>query len=145
MHCRYKHISISVVLVVFYLFTGQTYAQSIARYKALPIFPDTSILKSNTKLDETHLRYSKALLNKDLDFELQAVAQGKFKLNILQNTKAMVSIKVYDVIGNLLHEENVKVRGSYAKEFDLSQLKTRFFIVEIGNKDFNKTKSIVAT
>lgn len=120
-------------------------AQDLARYKALPIFPDTSILKKNAQLDETHLRYSRTVLNQNFDFELQAIAQGKFKLNILQDTKAMVSIRVYDVIGNLLHEENVKIRGSYAKEFDLSKLKTRFFIVEIGNEDFNKTKSIVAT
>ena len=144
MYDNYKHIAI-LVFLVFYFFAGQSHAQNIARYQTLPIFPDTSILNSNTKLDETHLRYSKSVLNRDFDFELQAVAQGKFKLNILQNTKAMVSIKVYDVIGNLLHEESVRIRGSFAKEFDLSQLKTRFFFFVIGNKDFNKTKSIVAT
>jgi len=125
--------------------TGIGLAQDVARYKALPIFPDTSILKESPKIDETHLRYSKSVLNRDFDFELKAVSQGKFKLNILQDTKAMVSIKVYDVIGNLLYVENVKIRGSFAKEFDLSELKTRFFIVEIGNESFNKTKSIVAT
>ena len=134
-----------LTLCIVHLLTMTIQAQDIARYEALPIFPDTSILKDNPKINDNYIRYSKSVLNKDFDFELKAVAQGKFKLNILQDTKAMVSIKVYDVIGNLLYVENVKIRGSFAKEFDLSELKTRFFIVEIGNESFNKTKSIVAT
>jgi len=139
----HKHYALIAGLLL--LLSGATYAQDIARYKALPIFPDTSIVDNDPMVDETGLRYSRHVLNRDFDFELKAISQGKFKLNVLKDTKAMVSIRVYDVIGNLLHEENVKIRGSFAKEFDLSFLKTRFFIVEIGNQDFNKTKSIVAT
>ena len=131
--------------VLLCLLSTTSYAQDVARYMSLPIFPDTSITKQSPKVDETGIRYSRNVLNRDFDFELKAISQGKFKLNVLQDTKAMVSIRVYDVIGNLLHEENVKIRGSFAKEFDLSSLNTRFFIVEIGNQDFNRTKSIVAT
>lgn len=138
-----KHFLPAVVLIC--LLSTTSYAQDVARYMSLPIFQDTSIIKQSPKVDETGLRYSRNVLKRDFDFELKAISQGKFKLNVLQDTKAMVSIRVYDVIGNLLHEENVKIRGSFAKEFDLSSLKTRFFIVEIGNQDFNRTKSIVAT
>jgi len=132
-----------LVLLLYTCFTGVS-AQEIAR-NYLPISLDTSIIRPGTKVDETGIRYSKGVLNQNFDFELKAIAKGKFSLNVLQDTKAMVSVKVYDVIGNLLYEENVKIRGSFAKEYDLSSLKTRFFIVEIGNQDFNKTKSIVAT
>ena len=126
------------------LVTTTGYATLHAQGITSPLFPDTTISQS-PQMDESHLRYSNAVLNQDFDFQLKALSHGKFELNVLQDTKAMVSIKVYDVIGNLLYEENVKIRGSFAKEYDLSELKTRFFIVEIGNESFNKTKSIVAT
>lgn len=118
-------------------------AQDVAVFNLPLVLQDTSIQEG--VVDETNLKYSKNLLNQDFDFELNPLAQGKFSLNMLHDTKAMVSIKVYDIIGNLLYEENVKIRGSFEKEFDLSFLKTKFFIVEVGNKDFNKTKSIVVS
>ncbi|WPP52554.1 T9SS type A sorting domain-containing protein [Catalinimonas niigatensis] len=122
---------------------SQLKAQDVAVYQLPLVLQDTSI--QERVVDETNLKYSKNLLNQDFDFELNPLAQGKFSLNMLQDTKAMVSIKVYDIIGNLVYEENVKIRGSFKKEFDLSFLKTKFFIVEVGNKDFNKTKSIVVS
>lgn len=129
--------------IVIYFMSPQLKAQDVAVYKLPLVLQDTSI--QDRAVDETNLKYSKNLLNQDFDFELNPLAQGKFSLNMLQDTKAMVSIKVYDIIGNLVYEENVKIRGSFQKEFDLSFLKTKFFIVEVGNKDFNKTKSIVVS
>jgi len=135
----------AIMLASVLLLSLKMQAQDMAKFSIPPIFPDTSIIQENPKINETNLKYSKGLLNRDFDFELKPISHGKFKLNMLQNTKAMVSIKVYDIIGNLLYEENVRIRGSYAKEFDLSSLKTKFFIVEVGNENFNKTKSIVAS
>ncbi|WKN32050.1 hypothetical protein PZB74_01615 [Porifericola rhodea] len=132
-------------LLLFFLGAHTSLAQDVAVYPFLRSAQDTSIQQTTPKLSETRLRYSKNPLNQDFDFELNAVSQGKFSLNVLQDTKAMVSIKVYDIIGNLLYEENVRIRGSFKKEFDLSFLKTKFFIVEVGNEDFNKTKSIVVS
>ncbi|MFP4092875.1 MAG: hypothetical protein ACLFUB_00205 [Cyclobacteriaceae bacterium] len=120
-------------------------AQDLSALRPPKFAPDTTIKPNpGLKINETPIKYSRSLLNQDFDFELKSVAHGKFKVNILNDTKAKVSIRVYDVIGNLLYEENVRIRGSFMKEFDLSQLKTNFFIVEIGNNTFNKTKSIVA-
>lgn len=120
-------------------------AQDVAVFRTPTVSQDTTIQESTANIDETNLKYSKTPLNQDFDFELNPLEQGKFSLNVLHDTKAMVSIKVYDIIGNVLYEENVRIRGSFKKEFDLSTLKTKFFIVEIGNKDFNKTKSIVVS
>lgn len=137
----------------YYLFTGIFFclmstlsiAQDVAIFHTPTVLQDTSIQESTTKINETKLKYSKNPLNQDFDFELNPLDQGKFSLNVLHDTKAMVSIKVYDIIGNLIYEENVRIRGSFKKEFDLSSLKTKFFIVEVGNKEFNKTKSIVVS
>ncbi len=96
-------------------------------------------------LAEQRVRYAKDILTRDFDFQLAAVAEGKFSINFSDNIKEEFSIKVYDIIGNLLYEEKVKVRGNYSQQIDLSKLKTNFFIVEIKNAVFNKTKSIVAS
>lgn len=94
---------------------------------------------------EQSLHYSKNILTQDFDFQLMPVSEGKFSINFAPNIKDIVSIKVYDIIGNVLFEEKVKVRGSYSRQVDLSTLKTNFFIVEIRNEEHNKTKSIVAS
>lgn len=104
---------------------------------------DTGNMKPT--LAEQRVRYAKDILTRDFDFQLAAVAEGKFSINFSDNIKEEFSIKVYDIIGNLLYEEKVKVRGNYSQQIDLSKLKTNFFIVEIKNAVFNKTKSIVAS
>lgn len=131
--------------IFFCLISTWTIAQDVAIFRTPLVVQDTSIQENTTKVNETKLKYSKNPLNQEFDFELSSLDQGKFSLNVLHDTKAMVSIKVYDIIGNLLYEENVRIRGSFKKEFDLSTLKTKFFIVEVGNKEFNKTKSIVVS
>lgn len=143
---NYSYLKIYLLLgSIFYFMGPSSMAQDMAVFQLPLAVQDTSIQNGASIIDETNLKYSKNLLNENFDFELNPVAQGKFTINMLHDTKAMVSIKVYDIIGNLLYEENVKIRGSFQKEFDLSFLKNKFFIVEVGNKDFNKTKSIVVS
>ena len=106
---------------------------------------DTTISKNTPKIAEQGLNYSKGILTKDFDFKLTPVSEGKFSINFSDDIKDQVSIKVYDIIGNTLYEESVRVKGSSSRQIDLSKLKTNFFIVEIKNEKFNKTKSIVAS
>ena len=96
-------------------------------------------------ISETPISYPNRILREELDFQLTPVSEGKFKLNITTQTKGFFFIKVYDVIGNLLYEQKVRVRGNFQQELDMSKHTTNFFIIEIGNEEFNKTKSIVAT
>lgn len=94
---------------------------------------------------EPGIHYTHKILNNEFDFYLQAVSEGKFSINFFNHHKEAVSIKVYDIIGNVLYESNVKLKGNASQQIDLSQLKTSFFIVEIKNGRFNKVKSIVAS
>jgi len=124
-----------------------TVPKLMGQERLTPLAPpqaDTSVL-TVPSISETKLKYSKVPLNENFDFELEAVDRGKFKLNILQDPESPIVIKVYDIIGNLLHEETVRVEGSFVKEYDLSFLKNQLFIVEVGNENFNKTKSVVAS
>lgn len=119
-----------------------TYAQdTLTTYPARPTQPSPS----SPTLFERDINYPNRILREELDFELTPVSQGKFRLNITTQNKGFFFIKVYDVIGNLLYEEKVRVRGSFQQELDMSDYSTDFFIIEIGNEEFNKTKSIVAT
>lgn len=110
----------------------------------LPVGIDSSLFYPPTSLPENRLRSSRSLLNQNFDFHLEPVSEGKFQINITGDMRAVMDIKVYDIIGNLLYEDRVPVRGFLQKELDLSSYKSNFFIVEISNQDENKTKSIVA-
>lgn len=110
------------------------------------IKPDTIGTQKNTGINnaESIIRYNQGILKNDFDFNLTPVAKGKFKLNIVNDTKALVFIKVYDIIGNLIYQEQIRIRGGFNKDFDLSFSKSDFFVVQIGNSNYNKSKTIVA-
>lgn len=106
---------------------------------------DSSQFISPASPIENRVRYTRNILQQSFDFQLQPVSPGKFEINIVGNQQRNLSIKVYDIIGNLLYEdEDVRIRGFLRKELDLSDYKSNFFIIEIGNQEVNKTKSIVA-
>lgn len=122
-------------------FSVSTYAQKALLSRAIK---DTISLSEKPQVAEQNLRYSKTILTKDFDFKLTPVSEGKFIINFPHDVKEVVSIKVYDIIGNILYEEKVKIRGNHSKQIDLSEKKTTFFIVEISSEEINRTKRIVA-
>ena len=95
-------------------------------------------------ITENQIDYPAEILRHELDLQLTPVSEGKFEVNIASRAKGFIFIKVYDVIGNLLHEEKVRVRGNFQQVLDLSDHASKFFIIEVGNDEFNMTKSIVA-
>lgn len=134
-----KLVLFFVLLCTF--FTASTHAQKALLSRAIR---DTVTLMEKPQMAEQNLRYAKTILTKDFDFKLTPVSEGKFVINFPHDVKEVVSIKVYDIIGNILYEEEVKVRGNHSKQIDLSEKKTTFFIVEIKSKAINRTKRIVA-
>ncbi len=134
-----KLVLLFVLLSIF--LSVSTYAQKALLSRAIK---DTVILSEKPQMTEQYLRYSKTILTKDFDFKLTPIAEGKFMINFPHDVKEVVSIKIYDIIGNILYEEKVKIRGNHSKQIDLSQKKTTFFIVEIRSEEVNRTKRIVA-
>ncbi|MEM8965680.1 MAG: hypothetical protein AAGE93_04620 [Bacteroidota bacterium] len=127
------------------LFSSEVTAQEIApNSDTLPLSIDSSLFSPPSVPIENRLKYSRNILNQSFDFKLQPISSGKFEINISGSPRTNLSVKVYDIIGNLLYEDDVRVRGFRRKEIDLSDYKSNFFIIEIGNEDVNKTKSIVA-
>ncbi|GAA5025774.1 hypothetical protein GCM10011506_10690 [Marivirga lumbricoides] len=90
------------------------------------------------------LKYPKKLLvNPDFDFKLKSTQKGKFILSFYKNQDKALKVKIYDITGNLVLQETVTDNGSFSKEYDLSYYKPKFFIVEVGSSEYNKTKSII--
>ena len=130
-----------LLIVYFFLLSVPLRAQDTTRSYARP----TQTTPAAPAISERQISYPGRVLREELDFKLTPVSKGKFKLNVTTRSKAPLLVKIYDVIGNLLYEQEVRVRGSFELELDMSTHTTNFFIVEIGNEEFNKTKSIVAT
>ena len=136
-------MKILLMAEVFLLMYTTSFAQDTLRSRSYP--PPTQTTSPTPAISEKQISYPTRILSEELDFELTPISEGKFKLNITTQAKGFFFIKVYDVIGNLLYEQKVRVRGSFQQELDMSEYTTNFFIIEIGNEEFNRTKSIVAT
>jgi len=85
----------------------------------------------------------KILVNPEFDFKLKKTEKGKFSLSFYNENNKAVTIKIYDLIGNLIMQETVSNKGPFNKEYDLSYYNPKFFIVEAGSSQYNKTKSII--
>lgn len=142
MKIKEKKEKLVVTLILLCSFLSiSTYAQKALLSRAVK---DTVTSHNEPQITEQNLRYSKTILTKDFDFKLTPVSEGKFMINFPHDVKEVVSIKVYDIIGNVLYEEKVRIRGNHPKQIDLSEKKTTFFIIEIRNQEINRTKRIVA-
>ncbi len=126
---------ILIALLTFLLGVPQLYAQNKSKEKKVP----------TTQLNKDgNINYPKKILvNPDFDFKLKSTQKGKFILSFYKSQSKAITIKIYDLTGNLVLQESVSEDGSFSKEYDLSYYKPRFFVVEVGSSQYNKTKSII--
>ncbi|WP_296620965.1 hypothetical protein [Marivirga sp.] len=93
---------------------------------------------------EGRVNYPKKLLvNPEFDFKLKKTETGMFTISFYKENNKSTTIKIYDLIGNLIKQETVSESGLFTKEYDLRYYNPKFFIVEAGGSQYNKTKSII--
>ena len=85
----------------------------------------------------------KLLVNPEFDFSLKQTGKGMFTISFYKKSEKPVTIKIYDLIGNLIQQETVSKSGHFNKEYNLNYYNPKFFIVEAGSSQYNKTKSII--
>lgn len=85
---------------------------------------------------------SGSIISSNFDFIVNPITSGKFYLSFYNPYQKDISIKVYDIIGNLVLEEKVNMQGKFQKEYDLSDYKTKLFIIEVGNSNYRLTKRV---
>jgi hypothetical protein len=93
--------------------------------------------------NETELKFPD-LTHTDLDFKLETKGFKQFTIELNQEPSVPTRIKIYDVIGNLILEDQIKPSDGKRKKFDFSKVNSPLFVVEVGNAKYNKTKSIYA-
>ncbi len=77
----------------------------------------------------------------NIDFEVRALGNRRFMVSFI-NKDSRVHIRIYDVIGNLIKEDNTTQRGRFSQEYDMSKSKSEVYIVEVGDTKYSTTKRI---
>jgi hypothetical protein len=125
---------ILIALGAFLLSSSQLHAQNKNKQKE----ENKAQLNRDGKIN-----YPKQILvNPDFDFKIKSTQKGKFIVSFYKSQSKPITIKIYDITGNLVLQESVLDDGSFSKEYDLSYYKPKFFVVEVGSSQYNKTKSV---
>jgi hypothetical protein len=77
-----------------------------------------------------------------IDFSVEVVQPRKFFLSFTKKREETIFIKIYDVIGNLIHHEVVSKKGIFHKQYDLSKYKTDLYVIEVGSGKKAKIKRL---
>lgn len=76
-------------------------------------------------------------------FQLTPTGKGQFQLTYNNVDQDEVSIQVYDVIGNLLLEEDSNLE-QIERQYDLSESGSRLFVVKVDNQEIARIKKVTA-
>ncbi|GGF16227.1 T9SS type A sorting domain-containing protein [Echinicola rosea] len=96
------------------------------------------------KKSENNITFPKNLNKPDVDFNLKSTGSKKFKIILEDDVQNNTSVKIFDIIGNLIMEDTIKPKDGKQKNYDFSHISSELFVVEVGNSKYNKTKSIYA-
>ncbi len=95
-------------------------------------------------LTEKGLYYPNEMLTTEVDFKLKSQGKRKFSLEFNNTQSRPIVIRIYDIIGNLIHEETVLKKGEFKKTYEMDKEKTELFVVKVSNGKIDKAKSIFA-
>ena len=85
----------------------------------------------------------KGLMNDSkFDFSLVPTGRSEFELSFENPYKYPVKIRIYNIIGNLIAEEEARPGAEKKKKYNFSDEKMRLFVVEVGNQKHNITKKV---
>lgn len=98
--------------------------------------------KSGQQTVEQSPFYKTLSLENRFDFSVEATGRSEFELKFENPYKFPVKIRIYDIIGNLIAEEEAQAGVSFAKKYNFQSEKTRLFVVEVGNQKHNLTKKV---
>ena len=76
-------------------------------------------------------------------FQLTPTGKGRFELTYDNLNKDEVNIQVYDVIGNLLLEEDSN-HQQIRRQYDLSDSGSRLFVVKVDHQEIARVKKVTA-
>ncbi|AEL27201.1 T9SS type A sorting domain-containing protein [Cyclobacterium marinum] len=93
---------------------------------------------------ETEISFPKDLNTPTVNFNLQSLGNKKFKLILDEPNTQSTEVKIFDILGNLILQDQLMPDDGLQKNYDFTHLNSKIFVVEVGNAKYNKTKSIYA-
>ncbi|MEQ8711472.1 MAG: hypothetical protein RIC80_00550 [Cyclobacteriaceae bacterium] len=127
-------ISLGICLYLVYA------AQEIQRVESAPQSSLTSFISDDP---ENAISLQLNAIQTGNRFQLTPTGKGQFQLTYDNLNKDEVSIQVYDVIGNLLLEEDSN-HEEIQRQYDLSESGSRLFVVKVDNQEVARIKKVTA-
>lgn len=127
-------ISLGICLYLVYA------AQEIQRTESAPQTSLTSFISDDP---ENTISLELNSIQAGNRFQLTPTGKGQFKLTYDNLDKEEISIQVYDVIGNLLLEEDSN-HQEIQRQYDLSESGSRLFVVKVDNQEVARIKKVTA-
>ncbi|PIB36300.1 hypothetical protein BFP72_13305 [Reichenbachiella sp. 5M10] len=91
---------------------------------------------------EKHLNYNKSLSPSHLDYNIEPIGEGKFKLIFVNQPSDQVNIKIYDIIGNLILTEEKNYMINSELEYNFNETNNKIYVVKVTSGDENLTKKV---
>lgn len=136
-----KKIQIFILIISFGICLYLVYAaQEIQKAESAPQSNLTSFLSDDP---ENAISSQLNAIQVGNRFQLTPTGKGQFELTYDNLNKEEVSIQVYDVIGNLLLEEDSN-HQQIKRQYDLSESGSRLFVVKVDNQEVARVKKVTA-
>jgi len=89
---------------------------------------------------ESKISYNKEINTNTLNYKLEPVSEGSFKLIFINQPKGSVNIKIYDIIGNLVLTDENKYSINSEIEYNFNEMNNRIYVVkvEVGSEKLTK-------
>ncbi|MBU2915083.1 MULTISPECIES: T9SS type A sorting domain-containing protein [Reichenbachiella] len=91
---------------------------------------------------EKRINYNKSLSPDKLDYNLEPLEDGKFKLIFVNRPSDYVNIKIYDIIGNLVLTEEKKYMIGSEIEYNFNKNNTKIYVVKVESGEENVIKRV---
>jgi hypothetical protein len=77
-----------------------------------------------------------------VDFHVQTISHRHLRISFNNRSGRSIFVKIYDVIGNLIKQENIDRKGKFKKEYDLSDTSSDFYVIEVGDEQYSTVKRL---
>ncbi len=128
------------ILFALWLCAGNILIQPAPLHAMQTLIIEPALTDNDLITENNTLNLSQNTSN-NIDFEVRALGNRRFMVSFI-NKDSRVHIRIYDVIGNLIKEDNTTQRGRFSQEYDMSKSKSEVYIVEVGDTKYSTTKRI---
>lgn len=113
------------------------HTKHLSQKPAIPVLDSDKLMPGvTTRMEDV------AIESDSIEFNVEMVQPRKFFLSFTMKRGETFFIKIYDIIGNLIHHEVVSKKGRFRKQYDLSKYKTDLYVIEVGSGRKAKIKRL---